>query len=135
MAQSARLVLVGLVVPASRTHRRKRVTLETEQVHSADAQHSWIGGAMWTVAALASLGLHRDVFINEWPLLVGVALVANLISTGQSANLTQGGSTVRVVTVAALDECFIDTMVIGLAEICTSRGVTAVAEVRLFLDQ
>lgn len=135
MAQSAGLMLVGLVVPTSRTHRRIRVTLETQQVHITDPQHAWIGRAVWTMAALTSLGLYRDVFIDEWPLLVSVALVTNLISTWQCAHLTQRGGTVRIVAVAALDESFIDTVVKGLAKIRTSRGVTAVAEVGLFLNQ
>jgi hypothetical protein len=133
VAEGARLVLVRLVVPTSGTYGRKRVTLETEQVHSADSQHARVGRTVWTVAALTSFGFHRDVLINERPLFVGVALVANLISTWQRANLTQGGSAVRIVAVAALDKSFVDAVVIGLAKIRTSRGMTAVTKLGLFL--
>jgi hypothetical protein len=81
VAESARLVFVGLVVPTTRTLRRERVALQTEHAHSAESQHPWIGRTVRTVAALTPLGLHGDMLINERPLFVGVALVANLIST------------------------------------------------------
>jgi hypothetical protein len=87
------------------------------------------------MAALTSFGFHRDVFVDERPLLVGVALVANLISTWQGANLTQGGGAVRIVAVAALDQSFIYSVVIGPAKIRRSRGVTAVTKLGLFLNQ
>lgn len=135
VAQSARLVLVRLVVPTCRTYRRIGVTLEAEQVHSADFQHPWVSRTVRTMTALTSLGFHRDMLVDERPLFVCVALVANLISTWQGADLTQVGSAVRIVAVAALDESFIDSVVIGPAEIRACRSMTAITKLGLFLNQ
>ena len=135
VAQSACLVLIRLVVPASRTYRRIGVTLEAEQVHGADFQHPWVSRTVRTMTTLASLGLHWYMLVDERPLFVSVALVANLVSTWQRADLTQVGSAVRIVAVAALDESFIDSVVIGPAEIRARRGMTAVTKLGLFLNQ
>src|SRR5215467_14084074 len=87
------------------------------------------------MAALTSLGFHWNMFIDERPPFVGVAVVANLISRWLGANLTQVGGAVRIVAVAALDESFIDSVVIRLAKIRASRGVTGVAKLGLYLNQ
>ena len=90
---------------------------------------------MRTMTALTSLGFHGDMLVDERPLFVGVALVANLVSTWQGADLTQVGSAVRIVAVAALDESFIDSVVIWPAEIRACRSMTAITKFRLFLNQ
>lgn len=86
---------------------------------------------MWRVATGAALRLHRYVFIYKGSLLVGMAFNANLISTGKSSDLPQGGCAMNVVAVAAVDKAFIHAVVIGLGEIRFGRSMTSVAEVGL----
>jgi hypothetical protein len=57
------------------------------------------------------------MLVDERPLLVYVALVANGISTGQGAHLAHSSSAVWVMAVAALDEAFVDPVVIGFGKI------------------
>jgi len=112
-------------------HGRKGVTLQAQQVHLAHAKKAWIVRPVWRVATGAAFRLHRYMFINEGTLLVGVTLNANLIPTGKSSDLPQCGCAVDVVAVAAVDDAFIDAMVIGLSEIRFGRSMTTIAEVGL----
>lgn len=86
------------------------------------------------MAALTALGFHRNMFIDERPLFICVAVVTNLVSRGLCANLAQVGSAMRIVAVAALDQSFIDAVVIGPAKIRGGRGMTAVTKLGLFLN-
>ena len=90
---------------------------------------------MRRVTTIAALSLYRDMLVHERPLLVGVALVADRIAAGQRPRLADCSRTVSVVTVAALDQSFVDPMAIRFGEICFGLGVTAITELRLFADQ
>ena len=136
VAHGARLIFRRLVVRgACGPLGRECVTLQTEQVDEAYPQHAWIGRAVWHMTAATSFGLDRHVLVYEGALLVGMALVANGIAAGKSAHLAQNGCPVGVVAVAALDQTFLDPVMIGLGEICLYRSVTAIAQRRLLLDQ
>jgi hypothetical protein len=83
----------------------------------------------------AAFSLYRHVFIDEWPLFVGMAFEAKLVSIGKSPDLAQGGCAVSIVAVAALNQSFVDAVVIGLTEVSLGRCMAAVAESRLCLNQ
>jgi hypothetical protein len=72
---------------------------------------------------------------NERPLLVGMALDTNRVPTRQGPHLAEGGGAVDVVAVAALDEAFVDAMVIRLREVGLGGHMTSVAEFGLRRNQ
>ena len=111
------------------------MALQTQEVDLAYAKKTWIVRSVRRVAAGASFGLHWYVFIYKGSLLFGMAFQADLIATGKGSDLPQGGRAVNIVAVAAMDEAFIDAVVISLREIRLSRGVTSVAEIGLCPDQ
>ena len=86
---------------------------------------------MGCVATVAAFGLHRNVFVDEWSLLIGVTFNTGRISGRHGSDLTQRGRTVDVVAVAALDKAFVDSMVIRLCEVGLGRGVTPITEIGL----
>ena len=61
------------------------VARQTQLVHSAKPQQSWIGGSVWCVTRHAAFSLQWRVFVGERTLFVCVALDASRIcSCGQS---------------------------------------------------
>ena len=120
---------------STRAQNWKGVTLEAQEIDLAHAEEAWIVRPVWRVATGAPFRLHRDVFIHKRPFLVGMTLGANCISAGQSSDLSQCGCAVDIVAIAAMNEAFIDPMVIGFSEIRLSRGVTSIAEVGLYTGQ
>lgn len=120
----------GSVCPTG-AQNRKGVTLQAQEVDLAHAEKARIVRPMRRVTTDAAFRLHRDVFIYKGPLLVGVTLRTNCISTGKSSDLPQCGCAMNVVAVAAVDEAFIHAVVIGLGEIRFGRSMTSIAEVGL----
>lgn len=107
------------------------MTLQTQEIDLAHPKETGIVRSVGRVATGAAFGLHGYVFIHERSLLLGVAFQANLIPTGKSPDLSQGGRAVNIVAVAAMDEAFVHPVVISLGEICFSRGMTSIAEIGL----
>jgi len=107
------------------------MALQAQEIDLTDTQETRIVRPVWSVATGASFGLYGYVFIYKRSLLVGVTFQANVISTGKSPDLSQGGCAVNVVAVAAVDEAFIHAVVVGLGEICFGRSVTSIAEIGL----
>ena len=66
---------------------------------------------------------------------VGVTLGAHRELTGGRTHLVTGLRSVRIVTVAALDQADIDAMAIGPGELGLLRGVASVAQLGLRLHQ
>jgi hypothetical protein len=87
------------------------------------------------MATAATFSLHWNMFVDEGPLLVDMALVTNRIAAGESPYLTQSGSPMRVMAVHALHQALVHTMVIGLGEVGFGRNVASIAQLRLALDQ
>jgi hypothetical protein len=56
------------------------MALQAFQIDLAYAQEPGVGRSMWHVTTAATLGLHRDMFVDERPTLVGVALEANCVT-------------------------------------------------------
>lgn len=72
-----------------------------QQIHLVLNEHPLVGGPMWRVASFATLDF-GFVLVHEGALLIGVALVANLILTDDRAQLVALEAPVRVVAVIAL---------------------------------
>ena len=107
------------------------MTLQAQEIDLAHAKKTWIVRSVWRVATGASFGLHGYVFVYKRSLFLGVAFQANLIPTGKSSDLSQGGRAVNIVAVAAMDKAFIHAVVISLGEICLGGGMTSIAEIGL----
>ena len=74
------------------------------------------------------------MLVDERPLLVDMALVANGIAAGQSPHLPHGRGPVRVMAVIALHQTLVDPVVIGFGKICLGRSMASVAQLGLVLD-
>jgi len=140
VAERTGLVLRSLIVERWDAGRSsvgvRRVTTETEEVDVIDLQQPWVRRAVRRVARHAAfVGLHRGVLKDERAHGVGVALGADGELSGGGANLVSSLGSVRIVAVAALNQPDIDAMAIGACELGALRGVTAIAEFRLRLDQ
>ena len=89
---------------------------------------------MRRVATAAAFGLDGDVLVDEWSLLVDMALRAGRIPARQSLRLADRTRPMRVMTVTALHQALIDPMVIWFGEIRFGRSMAAVAQLRLALN-
>jgi hypothetical protein len=81
----------------------------------------------------AAFSFHGKVLKDERALFISVALGTGGIAGGHVANVAQGGGTVEIVTVRALQEAFVHTVVERFGELRFGRGVALVAELRLGL--
>lgn len=136
VAQNAGLILLGLVVRRPQgAKRRSAVTLQTQQVDLGRAQEARIGRAMRCVATHAAFRFYRHVLVDEWPLLIGVALVANRVAAGSGTHLAQCRGAMNVVAVAAGDESLVHTMVVGTGKLGARRSMASVAKFGLRLNQ
>jgi len=136
MAHGAGLIFRRLIVRGSgRPLSGEGVALETEQVHQADFEEPGTSGAVGRMTAAATLSLHRDMLVDERPLLVDVALIANGISAGQGPCLAHGRRPVRVMAITALHQTFIDPVVIRLGKVGFGRDMTSITQLGLALDQ
>ncbi len=136
VAHGARLVLGGLVMRRSRGPLSGEcVTLQAQQIHLAHAQETRIRGAMGRVTTAAAFGFHRYMLIDEWALLIGVALCTDRVSAGQGPHLLECGCAMSVMTVAALDQAFVHAMVIRLREVRLRAGMTSVAQAGLCTNE
>jgi hypothetical protein len=109
--------------------------LQAQHVDEANFEKPRVGGPVGSVATAAAFGFHRYMLVNERPLLIDVALVANGIAARQGAHLPDGCGSMGAVTVVALHQALIDAVVEGLGEIGLGRDVAAVAQLGLALDQ
>jgi hypothetical protein len=136
VAHRARLIFGGLVMGRSRGPLSgKCVALQAQQVHLAHAQIARVGRTVGRVTTTAALSLHRYMFENERPLLVGVALHTDRVPTRHGPHLSERGRTMYVVAVAALDETFVYAMMIWLREIGFGGNMTSIAELGLCLNE
>lgn len=90
---------------------------------------------MGRVAATAALRFHGHVLVYKWPSGICVALGAHGVSVRQGFHLPQRRGAMHVMTVTAVEQALIYTMVIRLGKIGLGRSVAAVALLRLFLSQ
>jgi hypothetical protein len=78
------------------------MALQAHDVHLTQFEEPRIGGPVGCVAAAAALGFDRYVFVDEWSLLIDVALVTNGVAACERTQLPDRPRAVRIVTVAAL---------------------------------
>ena len=81
---------------------------------------------MRCMATVAAFCLYRHVFEDEWALLICVTLNTSRIPGRRGSDLAERGRTVDVVAVAALDNSFVDSMVIRLCEVGFGGRVTPI---------
>jgi len=136
MAQCASLILSRLVVSrASRSLEGERVALQAQQIHLTDAQQPRIGRTVRRMAAGATLGLHRYMFVNERTLFVGVTFEADSVSLRHSLNLAQRGRAMHVVAITTLNQSLINAMVKWFRKVSFGSDVAAKAKGRLRVNQ
>lgn len=115
--------------------RGERVALQAQEIDLADPKQTWIRGTMGRVTTTAAFRFDRHMLVYKWSTGIRVALSADGVSAGQGFHLSQGCGAMHVMTVAAVKQSFIYTVVIRLGKIGLGRSVTAVALFRLFLGQ
>ena len=111
------------------------MALQTEHVPLAHLEESGIGGSVGRVATGAALGLDGHVLVDERPLFVDMALEADGVSAGERADLAHGRGSVRIMAVIALHQALIHAVVKRFGKIRFGRGMTAVAQLGLGLDE
>ncbi len=87
------------------------------------------------MAGFAAIHLHRRVLVNKRPLLVDMALEADLVLCGRGPQLVRFHGSMRVVAIGALHQTLVHAMVEGHVEFGLLRQVTRVAKLRLRLDE
>ncbi len=107
------------------------VALVAERVDGRHVQQAGILGTVRSVASQTPLGLDRDVFINERPARLGVALRADRVLVGRGLHVVGSEGAVHVVAIAAHDQAFVHLVVEWHIERRLSVGVTLEAERRL----
>src|SRR5262245_2942081 len=86
---------------------------------------------MRRMAGHTAFGLDRGVLKSEWTSLVGVAGKANRILGRRSAELVSQEAAMRVVTIAAGNQPFVNPMMKGLGKIRLDFQMAGIAEPRL----
>jgi len=86
---------------------------------------------MGQMAGGAALNLHRFVLEYEWPLLVGVALIANRVQRRGSPQLHRPFRPMRIMAIGALNQAFVHPMMKRHLELRLLRQVARVAQLRL----
>jgi len=89
-----------------RVVRNAAMALVAERIDGRHVQQSGVLGAVRSVAPEASLGLDRDVFIDERPARLGMALGADCVLVGRGLHVVGLEGAVHVVAIAARDQAF-----------------------------
>src|SRR5271169_4411151 len=134
---------IGMTVRTSYGLRRPRahsvnrvgsyaaVALVAERGDGRHVQQPGVLGTVRSVASQTSFGLDRDVFIDERPARLGVALGADRVLVGRGLQVVGSEGAVHVVAIAARDQAFVHLVVEGHIERRLSIGVALEAERRL----
>ena len=135
MAYSACLVLVRLVMKRWCAGRgeihRWRVALQAEAVHVAAYEQARIRRSVRKVARGATLSLDGRMLVNERPERIDVALGANGVLGRTRPKEVRLEGAVRVMTISALQQPFVDLVVERLRKSGLGIGVALIAERRL----
>src|SRR5208283_773783 len=107
------------------------VALVAERVDGRHVQKAGVLGTVRSVASQTPLGLDRDVFIDERPARLGVALGADRVLVGRGLHVVGSEGAVHVVAIAARDQAFVHLVVERHIERRLSVGVALEAERRL----
>ncbi len=137
VAQGASLILLCLVMEAWRSRcagaRGQGMAAYAQQVYLILLEHALICRTVRRMARLATFDF-GFVLIHERPLLVSVALIANLVLANRGAELVPLKSAMGVVAIVALHQTFVYSMMERPSELRPDIHVAAVAELwgRLF---
>jgi len=107
------------------------MALVAERVDGRHVQQAGVLGTVRSVASQTPLGLDRDVFIDERPARLGVALSADRVLIGRGLQVVGSEGAVHVVAIAARDQAFFHFVVERHIERRFSVGVALKAERRL----
>ncbi len=107
------------------------VALVAERVDGRHVQQAGVLGTVRSVASQTPLGFDRDVFIDERPARLGVALGADHVLVGRGLQVVGPEGAVHVVAIAAHDQAFVHLVVERHIERRLSVGVALEAERRL----
>ena len=108
-----------------------RVAPQAQRVQIADVQHARVGRAMRRVARDTALGFDHRMFKGEWTFGLGVALRTDRVLISRRLQLRPFEGAMRIVTIAALQQAFIDFVMKRLRERRFYIGVAGVAQLRL----
>jgi hypothetical protein len=111
------------------------VALQAQQIDLADPKQARVCGTMGRVTTTAPLRFDGHMLVYKWSSGICVAFGADGVSAGQGFHLPQGCGAMHVMTVTAVKQALIYTVVIRLGKIGFGCSVTAVALFRLFLGQ
>src|SRR6202167_5700825 len=117
--------------PVNRVGTYTPVALVAERVDGRHVQQAGVLGTVRSVASHTPLGLDRDVFIDERPARLGVALGADRVLVGRGLHVVGSEGAVHVVAIAARDQAFVHLVVERHIERRLSVGVALEAERRL----
>ena len=131
---------IGMAVRTSYGFRRPRahsvnivgsyaaVALVAERVDGRHVQQAGVLGTVRRMASQTPLGLDRDVFKDERPARLGVALGADRVLVGRGLQVVGSEGAVHVVAIAARDQAFVHLVVERHIERRLSVGVALEAE-------
>jgi len=107
------------------------VALIAERGDGRHVQQAGVLGTVRSVTSQTPLGLDRDVFIDERPARLGVALGADRVLVGRGLQVVGSEGAVHVVAIAARDQAFVHLVVERHIERGLRVGVALEAERRL----
>jgi hypothetical protein len=141
VAHSASLVLLCLIMRRPNWRLRWNIThrlgvaLEAKQIHLADLQQPRVRRTVRHMTTGAAFGFDWQVLEYERPLLVPMALEADLILFGASSQLLGQEPAVLVVAVTALNQTLLDPVAEWPIEFGSYLGVALVAQLGLLFDE
>ena len=121
----------------SRSHSVNRVgsdaamALVAQRVDGRHVQQAGVLGTVRSVASQTSLGLDRDVFKDERPARLAVALGADRVLVGRGLQVVGQEGAVHVVAIAARDQAFVHLVMERHIERGLRVGVALKAKRRL----
>src|SRR5262249_15157143 len=92
------------------------MALQAKEIHLAELEQARSRRAMRGMGGGATVDLYHRVLEDKGPGLVGVALEADGVARGRSAELARFESAVLIVAINALDQAFVNAMVEGTGE-------------------
>ena len=134
---------IGMTVRTSYGFRRPRahsvnrvgsyaaMALVAERGDGRHVQQAGVLGTVRSVASQTPFGLDRDVFIDERPARLGVALGTDRVLVGRGLHVVGSEGAVHVVAIAARDQAFVHFVVERHIERRLRVGVALEAERRL----
>ncbi len=115
----------------NRVIRYAAMALVAERVDGGHVQQACVLGTVRSVASQTPLGLDRDVFKDERPARLGVALGADRVLVGRGLHVVGQEGAVHIVAIAARDQAFVHLVVERHIERRLNVGVALEAERRL----